>query len=597
MSIGSTMEVRNILQRDGIAVEIAAKFDAYKNECALAHERWREVRNYVFATDTTTTSNANLPWKNKTTIPKLTQIHDNLHANYMATIYPDNGEWFEWDADDEITKEKRESIVAYMKSKLRQNGFRELLSRLLYDYIQNGNVFATTDYVHDVAVNPEDGTEYTIYIGPKAVRISPYDIAFNLNAIEFKDSPKIIRTLMSLGDFKNYIEKHPNAGFDKKSLKKIIGTRKHISSPMYAEIDFNKSEGFQIDGFGSLRSYFDSGVVELIEFSGDYYDKLSGELKTNRLITIADRSTVLRDVPHPSWLGARDSINHCGWRERPDNLMAMGPLENLVGMQYRIDHLENIKADFFDLIAHPPLKIVGNVEEFKWAPFEQIYVGEGGDVVPIQIDATALSADVQIERLEMQMEKMAGAPEQAMGIRTPGEKTRYEVQVLENAATRIFQEKISKFECEIVEPLLNQMLEHARRNIDGIDKIKVLDPEFGFETFMEITADDLKASGKLRPLGAKHFAMKAEAIQNLTQFLGLVQQDPAVMSHISGKKLAEIVENIFGMKKYDLVKDNIRLYEQAETERLMRSLQSGITMEDQIPLQEVPRGVDPNAIV
>jgi hypothetical protein len=41
----------------------------------------------------------------------------------------------------------------------------------------------------------------------------------------------------------------------------------------------------------------------------------------------------------------------------------MGPLDNLVGMQYRIDHLENLKADVFDLIAFPPLKIKGYVED------------------------------------------------------------------------------------------------------------------------------------------------------------------------------------------------------------------------------------------
>ena len=46
-----------------------------------------------------------------------------------------------------------------------------------------------------------------------------------------------------------------------------------------------------------------------------------------------------------------------GWRPRPDNLYAMGPLDNLVGMQYRIDHLENLKSDVFDQIAYPILKI------------------------------------------------------------------------------------------------------------------------------------------------------------------------------------------------------------------------------------------------
>src|SRR3546814_6463709 len=62
----------------------------------------------------------------------------------------------------------------------------------------------------------------------------------------------------------------------------------------------------------------------------------------------------------------------------------MGPLDDLVGMQYRIDHLENAKADAFDLMIQPPLKIVGDVEEFAWGPSAEIYCGEGGDVVELR---------------------------------------------------------------------------------------------------------------------------------------------------------------------------------------------------------------------
>jgi hypothetical protein len=86
--------------------------------------------------------------------------------------------------------------------------------------------------------------------------------------------------------------------------------------------------------------------------------------------------------PLPSWLGTAP-IFHAGWRSRPDNLYAMGPLDNLVGMQYRIDHLENLKADVFDQIALPMLKIRGDVEDFEYMPAGRVYIGEEGDVVPM----------------------------------------------------------------------------------------------------------------------------------------------------------------------------------------------------------------------
>ena len=50
------------------------------------------MRNFLFATDTSKTSVGGLPWKNSTTLPKLTQIRDNLHANYMSAVFP-NDNW------------------------------------------------------------------------------------------------------------------------------------------------------------------------------------------------------------------------------------------------------------------------------------------------------------------------------------------------------------------------------------------------------------------------------------------------------------------------------------------------------------------------
>ena len=75
---------------------------------------------------------------------------------------------------------------------------------------------------------------------------------------------------------------------------------------------------------------------------------------------------------------------------------------------------------------------------------------------------TIIAASNEIHTLEEKMELYSGAPREAMGIRTAGEKTAFEVQSLQNAAGRIFQEKITSFEIELLEPILNAMLESAR---------------------------------------------------------------------------------------------------------------------------------------
>ena len=55
-----------------------------------------------------------------------------------------------------------------------------------------------------------------------------------------------------------------------------------------------------------------------------------------------------------------------------------------------------------------------------------------------------------------------------------------------------------------LEPVLNLMLEAAKRNISVSDTLKVVDDDFGAATFVQITKDDITAIGKLRPVGSRH---------------------------------------------------------------------------------------------
>jgi hypothetical protein len=233
-------------------------------------------------------------------------------------------------------------------------------------------------------------------------------------------------------------------------------------------------------------------------------------------------------------------------------------------MQYRIDHLENLRADVFDQIALPALKIRGDVDDFNYGPGAKIYLGEEGDVSPLVPDATALNADFQIQALENKMEELAGAPRQAMGIRTPGEKTAFEVQSLNNAAGRIFQHKAEKFEREFIEPVLNAMLESARRNINITDVVKIVDSEDKIVSFNSITKDDLSGNGKVVPVGASHFAERATRLQHLQQIMNF-KQDPTIAPHLSGKVIAKILSEELG--ETELYGENIVVREQLDTQK------------------------------
>tara|TARA_B100000927_G_scaffold91303_1_gene73855 strand:- start:21832 stop:23586 length:1755 start_codon:yes stop_codon:yes gene_type:complete len=580
---GTTFDLQTMIDPHGLAEDIADRWTQWNNAKRTKTEEWKELRNYIYATDTRTTSNSKLPWTNSTTTPKLTQIADNLHANYFSALFPQK-RFFRFEAHDEdsSTKNKRDVIQAYMENKIRQSDFENTVSKLINDYIQYGNCFATVEFVRDFT-EYEDGERSVNYVGPKLVRISPFDICFNPLAADFGESPKIVRTMMSMGELSRKIEETVENDYLKQIFERMVTNRTTVAGYGTSEVDMDKSQAFIADGFTSIHEYYESNFVELMTFYGDIYDAEADVFHKNRVITIVDRAYVIYNEQNPSWLG-KSPIYHAGWRERPDNLYAMGPLDNLVGMQYRIDHLENLKADVFDQIAYPIIKIRGDVEDFDFEPAARIYMGDEGDVGYLAPDPTALNADFQIQNLEAKMEMMAGAPREAMGIRSAGEKTAFEVQQLMTAAGRIFQHKTAHFERVFLEPILNGMIEAARRNMDYADTIRVLNEDSGVFFFEEITKEDIMANGKIVPMGARHFAERAQRVQNLTQLYQIKLADPTVAVHLSGKEFARILADELGEPA--LFGDNVTVSEQLETQRITTEAEVQFEEEQEIAIEK-----------
>jgi hypothetical protein len=571
---GKTLELKDILSEDQEARQIANTFMEYD----MLRNTWKsdkeEIRKYVYATDTTATTNSQLPWKNKTTIPKLCQIRDNLYSNYAATLFPQRKNVI-WEANelDAASVTKRDAIVNYMSWVMTQDSFKHEMDKIILDYIDYGNCFATVEWIDERVETPQ-GTKFG-YIGPSVRRINPLHIVMNPTAESFIRSPKIVRSLVSMGELKDMLEKmstDDNYEEYKAIYEYLRGIR---TNALQFEGDWKEFENqYRMDGFTSFREYLKSGMVEILTFYGDMYNQETGEFFKNQVITVVDRHKLIGKKSNPSFFGY-PPIFHSPWRKKPDNLWGMGPLDNLVGMQYRMDHIENMKADIFDLVTYPVQKIKGMVEEFTWQPGEKIFVSEEGDVELVSPEVNVLNANIEIQNFERLMEEMAGAPREAMGFRTPGEKTKYEVQRLENAASRVFQNKIKQFEEQIVEPLLNAMLELARRNLTGALVIQVFDDEFNAAAFQTLTVEDITGVGRIKPIAARHFAEQAELIQNLTN---LTQSNlwPAVQLHFSGKKLAKIVEKIFGLDQYEVVIPFVGLAEQAEAQKFNTALQEQV---------------------
>lgn len=566
---------------------------------ATARTSWEaemlEIRNFKYATSTRTTEVNEASFKNSTTIPKLSQIATNLQANYKAHLFG-NPNWIQWEAFDKdaAALEAKTNIEAYARTKARRKDYEGVLNTTLLDWIDTGGCFAQQRYVTE---EYKDGSGKTkmLYQGTVLERIPPADIVFDVTASSFKEASKIIRKLYTLGDIAKMVQEDDDSPFTADDLENMRITRQNVRTSGIAKaprsgIDW-KGQALSKDGFGDMLQYLRSDLVEVLEFYGDIYSVETGEFFNNHKIVIADRRLVISNDPILTRNGSQ-RIYYCGWEDRPDNLMAMSPLARLVGMQYKLDKLENQRADAFDRIINPPVVERGDVEFYgvRGAPGGRYVVDENGDVTELNLDATVLNADFQMQTTMAIMEEMAGSPRNNSGFRTPGEKTKFEVQFLENGGNRIFRDKTNKFEREFIEPILEDMVEMALDNLGETDTVSTEGTEFKTAEFINISKSDLNISGKLRARGSRLFAEKANALQNI---LGVFNTGAAdlISPHVSRIALASAIEELAEIDEFNIIVPNIGIQEDQASQRLLnQSTQSTQETDEVNTLPDIEEG-------
>lgn len=567
----NSLDVHGIVSPDLMAQEIGRQFDAWIVSRVQFDEEIKEIRDYVYATDTRRTSDTGNNFKNSVTTPKLTQIAQNLKANYMTHLFG-REDWVNWEAHNEegSLQKKRKAIESYIRTKVRMSNQVDVHSQIIDDWILGGNGYAALGYYKES--HTVNGEVIPGYIGPKLYRIAHNDIAYNIAATNWESTPKIVRSLKSIGELARDLDERPDLDYTDDVLSLMSNNRAAVrDAKKISKSDLDKAQGLIADGFSSITEYYNSDLVEVLDFYGDWYDVDTNKFLKNHVITVVDRAYIVRMEPLNTLTG-RPNIYHIGWRSRPDNLVGMSPLANLVGMQHKIDKLENLRADVFDQIASPVTVEQGDVEFYgvRGAPGGRYVTEAGGGVQILRPDATALNADLQIAQTMSLMEEMAGSPREAMGFRSPGEKTKFEVQVMENAANRIFREKTTTYERNFINDILNDMLAIARQNLDGTDLIRAQDSTFGTEEFISITRDDISAAGKLYASGSSTFEKQANALQNLSSIFNS-QVGQMVMPHLSKIKLARVVEDLLSAEQFGLVQENIGVVEDLKTQQLVQS--------------------------
>jgi hypothetical protein len=572
------------LEADEKALRIGNMWDKWDGDRGAWKQEILEAQRYTFATDVRQTD-GDTGWNNSTVIPKLAHIRDTLLANYETGLFP-NQAWLQWVASDKAPRlqSKKKAIEAYMVAKTDRKEFRNTMNQLLSDYVDFGIPIATTGYEHLIGKDQDD-EDFTVFSGPVVKRLHPFDVVFNPLAESIEKTPVIIRSVMSIGDMEVQAENSQDQGMIQavaraKQLRNAAGGGNNSRTVMSAE----KWTNLHVAGFSSYSAYLGSGMVELLTFMGDYYDADTMTTMHNVKMVVMDRMFLVVEKPITSWVGRK--IYMAGWRNTPMSLMPQSPLANLVGMQYRINHLENLKADALDLTVFPPVKIKGQVAHFNWGPMEPIHLTSAGDDVELlNPNAAAISVDVELQFLMDQMEMFAGAPRETLGIRTPGEKTAAEFMGLMSAAGRNFQKALTNFEINVLEPVLNAMLYEARARLVTAETISSINEANGKQAFVTVTNDDLKVSGRLRPIGARHFSRQQQILQDLM----IVTNGPLkekIMPHMSGVALTGMIEDAMNVERFELFKPWAGVDEAQELASRMQEAQQEVRLNAATPLRE-----------
>lgn len=566
-----TIDIYDLIQPENLATEIANKMVTWSNSRVDWENSCRETLQYLYATQTTDIMNQPRDYDNTTHIPKLTQIRDLLHTWYHDAIFslPDFVDW-EGNNSDALISSRKNALKAYIRQMLDASGYKDTIDELLADYIDYGNAFAMPVFVNETVKGP-NGDVKTIYKGSKLLRINPMDIYFDPSVANFDKAPKIIRSIVTVGELKKMIDEHPLNPEYAEAFSKIINKRKEVRQYLtQMGSERLRNDELQIAGFSNLSSYYASDIVELLTFYGDLYDIEHDKLYDNHKIVVLDRSVVLAKEPIVD-LGRGCNILKAGWRDRRDSGWSMSALDNIKGMQYMIDFLENKRADIFNFTSNPIVVTTGDVEmPDTYGPGTEIHCDRDASVSWLAPNSASLAADTYVDRYMALMEEMAGAPKEAAGFRTPGEKTAFEVSQLSNASSRLFNKMTRKFEKEIIEPSINLMLRMFLQASAGTTiQLKEVDPDSGAVLFKNVNVDDLALEGKFVAVGSETFTEKSRMLQSLMQLANTgIFADELVRNWFSPKKIAEIVGYTTGLDKFDgLIKKDARVTEGLEAQQ------------------------------
>jgi hypothetical protein len=228
-----------------------------------------------------------------------------------------------------------------------------------------------------------------------------------------------------------------------------------------------------------------------------------------RLITVADRSVVLRDVPNPLW-GGRMPFIICSAMPDAFQIPGISVVEALAQLQNMLWTLQNQRLDVVRMLANLITVIRSDVDDpdaFEWAPNAQWFVEDPGQVSTLQVDPTVAQITLQAESLlKGDLQNIMGGLPYGSGVdsQTLDQQTATGMSIITTIAQRIIQSRKQHYLWAYAELgrhflLLYQQFLREERVIpivgqNGADAYKTVQPlelQGDYAVTIDITSDSL----------------------------------------------------------------------------------------------------------
>src|SRR5262252_3671372 len=165
-----------------------------------------------------------------------------------------------------------------------------------------------------------------------------------------------------------------------------------------------------------------------------------------RVITVGNRTVLLRDDPNPFWNGRMPFVV-CAAMPDAFQIPGISVVEALAQLQQMLWTLQNQRLDVVRLLANLITLIRSDVDDpdaFEWAPNAQWFVEDPGQVDTLKIDPTVANITLQAEGLlKGDLQNIMGGLPMASGVQdqTMDQQTATGMSIITTIAQRIIQSR------------------------------------------------------------------------------------------------------------------------------------------------------------